>query len=353
MRIARHIALVFGVVPLLAGCATSTPVTNVPQLAAARGSTAGAMQSLIAKAGPALEKMQLHAAPATGAKSWPANGSYVYVSLFEYPSVDQINVYHEGNIKGEPVATITDGLDYASGLAVDQSRNLWVANAIGYVLEYPAGKSKPSKKLDVPASDGNPLNLYVGPDGTIYAITNGVGIIKHAAKGGDWSIVGAPADMNSLSSVVADTAGDLFVTGYVSGVSGGTVELQEAGSAQWGSIGFPSIAEPGGIAFDLLGRLIVANAFVGNAFIYDWTIPQLQDAFRCINCAAIAMNSKGNRMWAITNSSQFMLEEFGYSAGNRVQSLTFPKNIDAVGMAVAPAFLPPSSLRHAKPPLPI
>jgi hypothetical protein len=104
-----------------------------------------------------------------------------------------------------------------------------------------------------------------------------------------------------------------------------TVEFLPAGTAQWGRVGFPSIAEPGGIAFDLLGRLIVANGFVGNAFIYDWTIPQLQAAFRCLNCAAIAMNVKGNRLWGITNSNQFVFEDFGYSAGNRVQSLTFPR----------------------------
>jgi hypothetical protein len=344
MRFTQQIAIVVsGIVPLLAGCATNTPVTSVPGVAGNSGSAASVNHVRTAKVLPSMDPTPARADRVRGTTSWPANGSYVYVSLFEYPSVDQINVYRQGNIKGQPVATITNGLDYASGLAVDQARNLWVANAVGYILEYPAGTSKPSQKIDVPASDGNPLNVWIAADGTIYAVTNGVGIIKHAAHGGDWSAIGAPSDMNSLFGVVGDAAGDLFVTGYVSGVSGGTVEWLPAGSAQWGSIGFPNIAEPGGIAFDLLGRLVVANAFVGNAFIYDWTIPQLQDAFRCISCSAIAMNVKGNRMWAITNSNPFMLEQLGYSAGNRIEALAFPKNVEAVGMAVAPAFLPPSS----------
>jgi hypothetical protein len=349
MRFAKQTAIIaFGVVPLLVGCANNAQATSVPNLTADRGTIADAPRNSVPIAPASFARMQPHPAGARAATSWPANGSYVYVSLFEYPSVDEIDVYKQSNIKGQPVGVITNGLNYASGLAVDQSRNLWVANAVGYILEYPAGQSKPSKKIEVPASDGNPQSVWIAGDGTIYAVTNGVGVIKHAAKGGDWTTIGAPSDMNSLYAVVGDASGNLFVSGYVSGVSGGTVELLESGSSQWGSIGFPNIAEPGGIAFDLLGRLIVANGFVGDAFIYDWTIPQLQDAFRCLNCAALAMNVKGNRVWAITNSNPFMLEQFGYSAGNRVQSLTFPKNIEAVGMAVAPAFVPPPSQHRSK-----
>ncbi|HEY1429090.1 MAG TPA: hypothetical protein VGF18_05925 [Candidatus Tumulicola sp.] len=342
MRFARIATIVFLIVPLLAGCVSNSPETSVPRLGAAPASQLGVYGGRTATGVPSTGRAQLHARGARGKSKWPANASYVYVSLFEYPTVDEIDVFKQGNIKAAPIATITAGLDFVAGLFVDQSRNLWVANEAGYILEFPPGQSKPSQKIDVPASDGYPQGMWVAGDGSIYAITNGVGVIKYTTQD-QWVTIGAPSDMNALTGIVGDAAGDLFVSGFVSGVAGGTVEWLPAGSSQWGSIGFPNIAEPGGVAFDLLGRLLVANAFVGNVFVYDWRIPQLEDALRCLNCAAIAMNSTGKHLWTITDANPFMLEELGYSAGNRIQTLAFEKNLEAVGMAVSPAFAPPPS----------
>jgi hypothetical protein len=185
MRVSSRIAVVIaGIVPLLVGCTNGAPLTSVPRLGAAQAPATGATEAQTANIVPSIQRTQLLAPGAQRSRKtvWAANASYVYVSLFESGSVDQIDVFTQRNIKGPPVATITAGLNSVAGLFVDRARNLWVANGGGYILEFPPGRSKPHQKIQVPPSDGSPLNLWIADDGTIYA-TSGVGIIKRTPQG--------------------------------------------------------------------------------------------------------------------------------------------------------------------------
>jgi hypothetical protein len=298
---------------------------------------------------PPIDRVTLHAArPQRGAASWPPNGSYVYLSLTSPTSgQDEIVVLKQGDIKGAPVATITSRLNGALGLWVDQGRNLWVANAGGFILEFPPGKATPKKTISVPKTNGYPVDVWVAEDGTIYAITylSSSSVISKRTPDGTWSTVGDP-DMTFETGIVGDSSGDLFATGFLPVQNGGTVEWLPSGTTQWQSIGFPYIPEPGGIAFDFLGRLTIANGEVGNVFSYDWLSLQLQDAFRCYDCSAIGFNANGKRLWATTDASPATLEQFQFPGGRPLNKVTFQQNVNANGMALSPAFAPPTERYH-------
>jgi hypothetical protein len=69
---------------------------------------------------------------------------------------------------------------------------------------------------------------------------------------------------------------------------------------------------------------------------------QLQDAFRCLNCAsAIAFNANGKSLWAIAAANPATLEQFQFPGGRRLNKTIFPENTDVNGMALSPAFAPP------------
>jgi hypothetical protein len=333
---------------LLAACSNAATAPGLE-----RGTAPSAIRAAVGSA-PAsmkrpIDRVTLHAARAQrGAASWPSNGSYVYVSLTS-PTTgeDQIAVFKQGDIKGAPVATITSGLDGALGLWVDQARNLWVANAGGFILEFPPGKAAPKKTISVPVANGYPVDIWVATDGTIYAITylESSSVISKRTPDGSWSIIGNP-DMTFETGIVGDSSGDVFATGFLPILNGGTVEWLPSGTTQWQSIGFPYIPEPAGIAFDFLGRLAIASGEVGNVFSYDWAYSQLQDAFRCYNCSAIAFNASGKRLWATTDANPTTLEQFQFPGGRPLNKVILQQNVDVNGMAVSPAFAPPVELHR-------
>ena len=331
--------------------------------ACSNGSTAPALQrgtspSAIRETGNAtpasskrpIDRVTLHAARGQrGEAKWSPDGNYVYLSMTSPASgKDEIDVFKQGDIKGAPVATITSGLDGAFGLFVDQSRNLWVANVGGFITEYAAGSGTPKKTITVPSQNGYPVSVWVASDGTIYSITWGTSgsSISKRTPGGSWSIIGN-SDMTSETGLVGDASGDLFATGFLPLQNGGTVEWLPDGSTEWQSVGFPYIAEPGGVVLDFLGRLTIGDGEVGNVFSYDWTLLQLVDAFRCYNCSsAINFNANGKRLWAITGANPSTLEQFQFPGGNRMNKFTFQENVNVNGMALSPAFAPPGQRRR-------
>ncbi|HEY1428294.1 MAG TPA: hypothetical protein VGF18_01895 [Candidatus Tumulicola sp.] len=333
-------------VALLAAACSNGPASS-PQLQRANVPASETVRrgSATVNLSSPIDRVVLHAARGQrGRATWPKNGNYVYVSMTSPASgADEIDVLKQGDIKGSPVATITNGLDGSMGLFVDARRNLWVANAGGFILEYPPGSSTPKKPIVVPKQNGYPVSVWVAADGTIYSITwqESGSIVSKRSPDGTWSAVG-DSDFTAETSVIGDSQGDVFAAGFYPLANGGSVEWLPAGTTQWQSLGFPYIEEPGGLAFDFLDRLTIANGEVGNVFSFDWNYAQLQDAFRCYNCASsIAFSANGKRLWAITASNPSTLEQFQFPGGRRLNQTTFAENADVNGMALSPAFAPP------------
>ncbi len=72
-----------------------------------------------------------------------------------------------------PVATITDGVNYPFGIALDSSDNAYVANwQGGSITEYAAGSYQLIRTIAGPDTGLYPVGVAVDSDGKIYAVNN-------------------------------------------------------------------------------------------------------------------------------------------------------------------------------------
>jgi hypothetical protein len=66
-----------------------------------------------------------------------------------------VTVYRAGAKDPSPIETISSGLQFPGGMCLDGKGTLYVTDQDGWVAEYPAGKTKPSKiitkGIDTPA----------------------------------------------------------------------------------------------------------------------------------------------------------------------------------------------------------
>src|SRR5579863_9579778 len=58
-----------------------------------------------------------------------------------------VTVYRADAKNPSPIATISDDLEFPAGMCVDGHGTLYVADHTGWIAEYPAGKTKPSKVI--------------------------------------------------------------------------------------------------------------------------------------------------------------------------------------------------------------
>jgi DNA-binding beta-propeller fold protein YncE len=246
---------------------------------------------------------------------------YVANSGSEFDENDSITVYAAGSTGNvAPTATISGlntGLDEPAGIALDSSRNIYVANEDGFansITVYPAGSngnatptiiSGSATKLSNPAGiafDSTGSNIYVANDGLIteYPATSsgnvaptttitssdisfqvhGIALdssnniyvtnedlIEVFAAGSTGSstptsvISGSNTDLDVPFGITLDSTADIYVTNN----SGNTVTVYAAGGnsnvAPTATISNPNIGldGPNGIAVDLSGNLYVAN----------------------------------------------------------------------------------------------
>ena len=146
-----------------------------------------------------------------------ASGLYAYISDYNGNFVDEFDP--SGNL----ILKITNQLNGPTGLFVDSSHNLWVANGkAGNVLMFPEGATSPTRTLS--DSGGTPIGVTIGPDGTAY-VANGND--SGGAPGSVWIYPpGRNAPTRSLSDpnmahfffVAVDPRNDVFVSAYLKGL---------------------------------------------------------------------------------------------------------------------------------------
>jgi hypothetical protein len=85
---------------------------------------------------------------ASGGASSPqykASGPLLYVS--NDGEAHNVTVYRADAKDPSPIATISDDLEFPAGMCVDGQGTLYVADQTGWIAEYPAGKTTPSKVI--------------------------------------------------------------------------------------------------------------------------------------------------------------------------------------------------------------
>jgi sugar lactone lactonase YvrE len=187
---------------------------------------------------------------------------------------NEVAVYDAAAKNPDPIAVITDGLEFPFGDCIDSDGTLYVTNAgfneEGYVSEYAAGKTKVTR-----------------------VITKGIYLPAYCA---------------------IDGAGDLWVTnlGPDIGITGHVTEY-EKGSKKPSRTITDGVPDPHGIAFDRSGNMFVSNYlgdYDGNVVVYT---PGRKSPSRTItnglgSAAGIAVDAKGTLY--VADSTQCNIEEY-------------------------------------------
>lgn len=197
----------------------------------------------------------------------PANAHsthYVYVSSQE-SNQGAVEVYSTQGRAQPPVATITAGVSAPTGLAVDASGNLYVANnGNSTITVYPPGMTSPSATYSTGVDA--PSGVAVGADGTLY--------VANESGGGSYAGTITEYPSGSMTpSVTIELAGQipfaltldknnaLFVSWFsLSSFGIAIYRYPTEGSASGANLNLdlPSYVYPAyAIAFDRSGNLVV------------------------------------------------------------------------------------------------
>lgn len=161
---------------LAAGCSSNSTAVGPGQssLTPTVRQAPASMRSVLGSAveGPYMVPLVAH--PWNLSHVWPTRKRHQKEIMFVAdPQDNQILMYNPKTPNPSPEGSITTGIDYSFGLAVDKKGNLYVANLlggspnIGSITVYPKGKSSPSLTI----TDGldNPYGIGVDSKGDIFA----------------------------------------------------------------------------------------------------------------------------------------------------------------------------------------
>lgn len=162
-----------------------------------------------------------------------------------------IDVFHRN---GTVVAQITSSLSFPSGLFVDASHNLWVANGGDHnILKFKRGATTPAQTY-VDSQQRSPTAVTMCPDGTLYVADGDIAVFPagHRKPTGTLS-----SQYGVIQYVTCDAAGNVFATATVFSPPGYVVEF--AGGQGAGTLLPITLNNPSDIKIDAAGNLLVVD----------------------------------------------------------------------------------------------
>jgi len=186
-----------------------------------------------------------------------------------------IAVFNQGGSRG-PIREIDQGIDGPLGLFVDAKHNIYVANTLNAtVTVYPRGASAPSETLE---NAGAPIDVVAGHDGTVYVAN----VQEVFSRTGGGSVLEYPSGKTKPSKTIVtfekkswpralalDAAGDLFVAyNHNYGASwkpDGRILEFAPGSSSGRDLGI-RVGEAGGLAVDKQNNLVLVQ--YGNSYYF-------------------------------------------------------------------------------------
>ncbi len=147
---------------------------------------------------------------------WPSPQKQSEVMFVADPQDNQILLYNPKTPNPSPEGSITDGIDYPFGTAVDKTGNLYVANLlggspdIGSITVYPKGSSSPS--LTITNGCDNPYGITVDSSGNIFAtmLDNDTIVGYHAGSTSPFETINFSSDGQALG-IDVDAANNLWI----------------------------------------------------------------------------------------------------------------------------------------------
>jgi uncharacterized protein YjiK len=202
---------------------------------------------------------------------------------------DKITVYARGsNGNAAPKATLFAlGLAYPTGIVVDSSGNLYVANmgstmgAVDSIIVYPPNSLVPTKAIGLETALDQPSGITVDRSGNIYVTNqeNGNGRLdsvnvyspgSYAQGAPSAAIIGTKTKLAQPFGIATDSRGNLYVANFEDGSHGrGSITIYPTSSKGNAAPSLTisgdktGLSSPSGIALDSSGRLYVANVTGG------------------------------------------------------------------------------------------
>jgi hypothetical protein len=250
--------------------------------------------------------------------------------------LDYVSIYciKTGRHNQAPIGEITDGIKGPEGAVVDAKGNLYVTNTpTSTVTEYAPGSTTASFTYSADLSD--PAGVAVDAKQNVYVTNLGSGsvtVFPQASNSPSLTITGIPYPID----VALDSAGDVYVTSFLSNFSGGEVLEYPPGSTKGADLGIAT-KTPGGIALDESADIVTADQRLPGVLVFPpgMTSPSNTFAQNMNDPVPVRFNHKENLV-AVGDSIENDVEIYSYPSGTLVDTIT--DGIDGPeGVALDPA----------------
>jgi hypothetical protein len=172
-----------------------------------------------------------------------------------------------------PIGTITNGIDEPVGLGVDQSQNLYVANAgqhgaQGFVTEYaPPYSGAPVATYSQGLQDSAATNVAIGADGSVYVSEYSAGVVveyppRSTKPSGELAFnnypgILGPGQSGKPEGLALDATNNLYVAVDFDDFDGIAEVVKFKPGSKRGHVEASISGSSGGVAFDTAGNLLV------------------------------------------------------------------------------------------------
>jgi hypothetical protein len=247
----------------------------------------------------------------------------------------EVLIFSQKGNDQRPIGEITQGIDNAFGVFVDDQRYLYAANVSnGTVTVYPPGGTSPVETL---TGAGAPDNVVVGPDGSVYVSDLGnLGDPAHGTGNVFMYLKGHTHPSKTLKAfkikgtypegLAIDSANNLYVAfdgPYTGSKLRGEVLEFTPGSPNGKNLGI-HVGYALGLAIDKNSNLLLvdANTNCVDVFPPGSKVPSQQICgFRQAAIDGIALNRGNNELW-VSNGFWSYIYGVSYPAGHIVNTIS-------------------------------
>ncbi len=226
---------------LLSGCGGSQPLIGAP----------GAAQLSVRQSPPL--------PAASGDAPFPqykTSGPLLYVS--NDGEAHNVTVYRADAKDPSPIETISSELDFPAGICLDGQGTRYVVDVDGWVAEYPAGKTKPSKIIT--KGIATPAFCAIDSKGNLWVTNISGPNVTEYLPGSTKPHAVIAKGLTYPDGITIDHSGNMFVgNGGINGFGPYSVVVYAHGSKSPSRTITDGVTGPVGIAVDAHGTLYVAN----------------------------------------------------------------------------------------------
>ncbi len=262
-------------------------------------------------------------------------GPLLYVS--NDGEAHDVTVYRAGAKDPSPIETISTDLEQPVGICLDGQGTLYVVDVNGWVVEYPAGKMKPSKKIT--KGINTPAFCAIDSKGNLW-VTNIYGAnVTEYLNGSTKPHTVITKGIISPDGIAIDHSGNMYVSNHPT-PSSGNVLVYSPGSKSPSRTITDGVTTPIGLTVDANGTLYVTNSEANNVEEYrsDRNHPYQTITDAMSQPVAVTVNKSGYLY--VTNAGNTEVVEFAPGSITPSSRQISKGLYDPWGSAYSPPLLP-------------